>query len=321
MSKSAVVLESLTLLSEFCGANDQNLRLLEELLDVRILYRGNELYLDSENDEKRYTLVRIIDEVKSHMKLGQSPNRDLIKAVHASVTEEDASRSDLIRRTSLTIPGRDRPVFPRTLMQGYYLQGLAESDIVFGIGPAGTGKTYLAVAHALSQVLTRRKRKLVLTRPVVEAGESLGYLPGDLAQKISPYLRPLYDAMESLIPFETIQRMEDQRVIEIAPLAYMRGRSLNDCYVILDEAQNTTREQMKMFLTRIGEGTQAVVTGDVTQIDLPRKNTSGLLHAVDILRSIPEIRFTYFTSRDVVRHPLVQKIINAYEAESAGTGE
>ncbi len=321
MSKSAVVLESLTLLSEFCGANDQNLRLLEELLDVRILYRGNELYLDSENDEKRHTLVRIIDEVKSHMKLGQSPNRDLIKAVHASVTEEDASRSDLIRRTSLTIPGRDRPVFPRTLMQGYYLQGLAESDIVFGIGPAGTGKTYLAVAHALSQVLTRRKRKLVLTRPVVEAGESLGYLPGDLAQKISPYLRPLYDAMESLIPFETIQRMEDQRVIEIAPLAYMRGRSLNDCYVILDEAQNTTREQMKMFLTRIGEGTQAVVTGDVTQIDLPRKNTSGLLHAVDILRSIPEIRFTYFTSRDVVRHPLVQKIINAYEAESAGTGE
>ena len=317
MSKSAVVLESLSLLSEFCGANDQNLRLLEELLDTRILYRGNEIYLESEDDETRDTLVKIIDEVKSHMKLGQSPNRDLIKAVHASVTEEGASCQDLIRRTSLQIPGRDRPVFPRTLMQGYYLQGLAESDIVFGIGPAGTGKTYLAVAHALSQVLTRRKRKLVLTRPVVEAGESLGFLPGDLAQKISPYLRPLYDAMESLIPYETIQRMEDQRIIEIAPLAYMRGRSLNDCYVILDEAQNTTREQMKMFLTRIGEGTQAVVTGDVTQIDLPRKNASGLLHAVEILGNIPEIRFTYFTSRDVVRHPLVQRIINAYEAEDA----
>ncbi len=321
MSKSAVVLESPSLLSEFCGANDQNLRLLEELLDTRILYRGNEIYLESEDDAIRDTLVRIIDEIKSHMKLGQTPNRDLIKAVHASVTEDGSSPQDLIRRTSLTIPGRDRPVFPRTLMQGYYLQGLAENDIVFGIGPAGTGKTYLAVAHALSQVLTRRKRKLVLTRPVVEAGESLGFLPGDLAQKISPYLRPLYDAMESLIPFETIQRMEDQRIIEIAPLAYMRGRSLNDCYVILDEAQNTTREQMKMFLTRIGEGTQAVVTGDVTQIDLPRKKASGLLHAVDILGSLPEIRFTYFTSRDVVRHPLVQKIINAYESEDAKGGE
>lgn len=321
MSKSAVVLESPSLLSEFCGANDQNLRLLEELLDTRILYRGNEIYLESEDDATRDTLVRIIDEIKSHMKLGQTPNRDLIKAVHASVTEDGSSPQDLIRRTSLTIPGRDRPVFPRTLMQGYYLQGLAENDIVFGIGPAGTGKTYLAVAHALSQVLTRRKRKLVLTRPVVEAGESLGFLPGDLAQKISPYLRPLYDAMESLIPFETIQRMEDQRIIEIAPLAYMRGRSLNDCYVILDEAQNTTREQMKMFLTRIGEGTQAVVTGDVTQIDLPRKKASGLLHAVDILGGLPEIRFTYFTSRDVVRHPLVQKIINAYESEDAKGGE
>jgi phosphate starvation-inducible PhoH-like protein len=189
-------------------------------------------------------------------------------------------------------------------------------DVVFSIGPAGTGKTYLAVAHALRDVLTRKRRKLVLTRPVVEAGESLGYLPGDLAQKISPYLRPLYDAMESLVPYETIRRMEDQRVIEIAPLAYMRGRSLNDCYVILDEAQNSTREQMKMFLTRIGEGSQAVITGDVTQIDLPRKRHSGLLHAVELLRDISDIRFCYFAAKDVVRNPLVQKIIGAYEAES-----
>ena len=150
---------------------------------------------------------------------------------------------------------------------------------------------------------------------MVEAGESLGFLPGDLAQKISPYLRPLYDAMESLVPYETIQRLEEQRVIEIAPLAYMRGRSLNDCYVILDEAQNTTREQMKMFLTRIGDGSEAVITGDVTQIDLPRKRQSGLLHAVDLLGGIPDIRFCFFTSSDVVRNPLVQKIINAYEAE------
>lgn len=316
MSKSAVVLESPTVLSELCGVNDENLRLLEELLDTRILYRGNELYLDSEDDEKRDALVRIIDELESHIKLGQSPNSDLIKAVHASVTESDTSEPELLKRTSIAIPGRDQNVFPRTITQGHYLQNLAEAEMVFSIGPAGTGKTYLAVAHALNEVLSRRKRKLVLTRPVVEAGESLGFLPGDLAQKISPYLRPLYDAMESLIPYETIQRMEEQRVIEIAPLAYMRGRSLNNCYVILDEAQNTTREQMKMFLTRIGEGTQAVVTGDVTQIDLPRKHLSGLLHAVEILSDIPDIRFTYFSTRDVVRHPLVQKIIDAYESES-----
>lgn len=319
MGKSAVVLESPDFLSELCGVNDQNLRLLEELLGTRILYRGNELYLDTEDDDARDVLVRVVEEMKSHVALGQRPNRDLIKAVYASVTDEDSSKPDVLKRTSLTIPGRDRNVFPRTLSQGYYLENLAESEIVFGVGPAGTGKTYLAVAHALAEVLSRRKRKLVLTRPVVEAGESLGFLPGDLAQKISPYLRPLYDAMESLIPYETIQRMEEQRIIEIAPLAYMRGRSLNDCYVILDEAQNTTREQMKMFLTRIGEGTQAVITGDVTQIDLPRKHHSGLLHAVEILGSIPEIRFTYFTSRDVVRNPIVQKIINAYESESDGT--
>ncbi|MFW5743100.1 MAG: PhoH family protein [Spirochaetota bacterium] len=319
MSKSAVVLESPALLSEVCGVNDQNLRLLEELLGTRILYRGNELYLDTDDEEARQTLVRIVDEIKAHVTLGQSPNRDLIKAVHASVTDEDSTKPDLLKDTSVTVPGRDRPVFPRTLTQGYYLQSLDDEEIVFGIGPAGTGKTYLAVAHALSEVLSRRKRKLVLTRPVVEAGESLGFLPGDLAQKISPYLRPLYDAMESLIPYETIQRMEEQRIIEIAPLAYMRGRSLNDCYVILDEAQNTTREQMKMFLTRIGEGSQAVITGDVTQIDLPRKQHSGLLHAADVLAPIPEIRFTYFSTRDVVRNPLVQKIISAYEAESDGT--
>ena len=319
MSKSAVVLESPALLSEVCGVNDQNLRLLEELLGTRVLSRGNELYLDTDDEEARQTLVRIVDEIKAHVKLGQSPNRDLIKAVHASVTDEDTSKPDLLKDTSVTIPGRDRAVFPRTLTQGYYLQSLDDEEIVFGIGPAGTGKTYLAVAHALSDVLSRRKRKLVLTRPVVEAGESLGFLPGDLAQKISPYLRPLYDAMESLIPYETIQRMEEQRIIEIAPLAYMRGRSLNDCYVILDEAQNTTREQMKMFLTRIGEGSQAVITGDVTQIDLPRKQHSGLLHAADVLAPIPEIRFTYFSTRDVVRNPLVQKIINAYEAEDDDT--
>jgi len=309
------VLESPHLVSELCGVNDENLHHLERLLDRRILYRGNELYLENDDEQARSTLVRMVEEIAAHVKLGQTPNKDLIEAVHATVTKPDASGPDVLRRNTVCIPGRSHDVFPRSVSQAHYLESFQYSDIVFAIGPAGTGKTYLAVAHALREVLTKRKRKLILTRPVVEAGESLGYLPGDLAQKISPYLRPLYDAMESLVSYETIHRMEDQRIIEIAPLAYMRGRSLNNCYVILDEAQNTTREQMKMFLTRIGEGSQAVITGDVTQIDLPHKRASGLLHAIDVLEDIPEIRFNYFTTRDVVRNPLVQRIIDAYESE------
>lgn len=314
-TSSAVVLESPQLVSELCGVNDENLHHLERLLDKRILYRGNELYLEEDDELARSTLVRMVEEIAAHVKLGQIPNKDLIEAVHATVTKPDSNGSDFLRRNTVAIPGRAQDVFPRSISQAHYLESFQYSDIVFAVGPAGTGKTYLAVAHALREVLSKRKRKLILTRPVVEAGESLGYLPGDLAQKISPYLRPLYDAMESLVSFETIQRMEDQRIIEIAPLAYMRGRSLNNCYVILDEAQNTTREQMKMFLTRIGEGSQAVITGDVTQIDLPQKRFSGLLHAIDVLDEIPEIRFNYFTTRDVVRNPLVQRIIDAYESE------
>jgi phosphate starvation-inducible PhoH-like protein len=198
-----------------------------------------------------------------------------------------------------------------------YLRAIETRELVFGIGPAGTGKTYLAVAQALKAVLGRVKRKLILTRPVVEAGESLGYLPGDLEQKINPYLRPLYDAMESIISIEAIRRMEENRTIEIAPLAYMRGRTLSDCFVILDEAQNTTKEQMKMFLTRIGEGSKAVVTGDITQIDLPRKDSSGLLNVIRLLKSIQELEFVFLGEQDVVRNPLVRKIVKAYENDDA----
>jgi phosphate starvation-inducible protein PhoH and related proteins len=212
----------------------------------------------------------------------------------------------------IQIPHGFNRVYPRTKNQASYIQGMRENEICFCIGPAGTGKTYLAIAHALQMLLSKKIRKLVLTRPVVEAGENLGFLPGDLAQKIDPYLKPLYDAMESLVPYDVINRMEEIRSIEIAPLAYMRGRSLNDCMVILDEAQNTTKEQMKMFLTRIGSGTRAVITGDNTQIDLPRKSDSGLLHALEILRNVEGLSFSFLHTSDVARNPLIKKIIQAY---------
>jgi phosphate starvation-inducible PhoH-like protein len=220
---------------------------------------------------------------------------------------------DPMRESLIHIPHGFKNVFPRGRNQAAYIQGMRKYDICFCIGPAGTGKTYLAIAEALNLVLSKKMQKLVLTRPVVEAGESLGFLPGDLAQKINPYLRPLYDAMEALIPYEMIRRMEDDRIIEIAPLAYMRGRSLNNCVIILDEAQNTTKEQMKMFLTRIGEDARVVITGDTTQIDLPKRVESGLIHAVSILSGIEGIFFAYLNTGDVIRHHLIKKILKAYE--------
>ncbi|NBB91293.1 MAG: AAA family ATPase [Spirochaetes bacterium] len=289
---------------------------MEELLEARILSRGNELFVETDDAETQDLLSSMLGELEDHVNMGQSPNPDLIRAVYDSLTRNNEEQRQEFKNTSINITATGAQVFPRSYAQAVYIGAMADYDMVFGIGPAGTGKTYLAVAHALREVLSRRKRKLILTRPVVEAGERLGFLPGDLAQKINPYLKPLYDAMESLAPGETIQKLEDDRVIEIAPLAYMRGRSLNDCYIILDEAQNTTQEQMKMFLTRIGEGSRTVITGDVTQVDLPDRRKSGLLHAMKILGTIPEIHFSYFTSRDVVRNALVKKIIEAYEAEA-----
>ncbi|MDX9801321.1 MAG: PhoH family protein [Spirochaetia bacterium] len=318
--KYSVVLDNQKNLSDLCGSNDSNLRLIEDLLGSHVYTIGNEIYFSSENNEKQQQFNKIIEKLQEYTERGCIPGPDLIKGVYSSICYQQINgfRENLkneIEDLELIIPGSSKRVYPRSYNQISLLKKIRQNDIVFAVGPAGTGKTYLAVARALSEILQKKKRKLILTRPVVEAGESLGFLPGDLAQKINPYLRPLYDAMESLIPFEMIARLEETRTIEIAPLAYMRGRSLSDSFIILDEAQNTTKEQMKMFLTRIADDSRAIITGDITQIDLPNKKQSGLIHAVNMLGHIDEIGFSFFSSEDVMRNPLIKKIIDAYEKE------
>ena len=311
---TALVLSDGELLQRICGANDRNLVYLEELFGAAVHVRGNELILDSSDSRAQERFFLLMPELEQHTIRGQEPNRSLISALYRDLYDRDGSRLEKLRERYVEIPGSGIKVFPRSLKQAEFLAHLFTRDLTLCVGPAGTGKTYLAVAHALQEVLAKRKRKLLLTRPVVEAGENLGYLPGDLSQKISPYLRPLYDAIQALLPFEPIRRLEEQNVIEVAPLAYMRGRSLRDSYIILDEAQNTTREQMKMFLTRLGENSQAVVTGDITQIDLPRTKSSGLIDAIEVLSKVEEVGILRLTHHDIVRSDLVQRIIQAYDA-------
>ena len=306
-----IVLDNADILSGVCGANDGNLKVIERTLGGRIAARGNEIRLEGAGDDGARRFRVLMDNLIALVRDGENPSPEYVR----SLTGQEAPPGE---DAIINIPHGFARIYPRGRNQASYIRGMKEHGISFGIGPAGTGKTYLAIAYALSQVLSKKARKLVLTRPVVEAGESLGFLPGDLAQKINPYLRPLYDAMESLIPYEIIQRMEESRTIEIAPLAYMRGRSLNDCVVILDEAQNTTKEQMKMFLTRIGEKARAIVTGDITQIDLPRRFESGLLHAVSILSAVEGLHFAYLHTADIVRNPLIKKILAAYENQNKG---
>jgi len=308
-----IAFDNRELLSGVCGANDGNLRIIEGSLGGFITARGNEIHFESQDEIGVKRFRTMMDNLITAVKEGEQPSADYIRALagdpHCNSAEKDSS---LFRDSMIQIPHGFNRVFPKSKNQAEYIRGMRESEICFCIGPAGTGKTFLAIAHALQMLLSKKMRKLVLTRPVVEAGENLGFLPGDLAQKIDPYLKPLYDAMESLVPYDIINRMEETRSIEIAPLAYMRGRSLNDCMVILDEAQNTTKEQMKMFLTRIGSGTRAVITGDSTQIDLARKTDSGLLHALDILREVDGLNFSFLHTGDVARNPLIKKIIQAY---------
>jgi phosphate starvation-inducible protein PhoH and related proteins len=298
-------------LANLCGPFDEHLRQIELRLGVEINNRGNVFRVIGEEDAVRAgeRVLRELYGAAARESLdGRKVNLRLSESGVDALAEKQAEDAQdvAIKVKRGTIRGRG----PNQIR---YLHAIATHDLNFGIGPAGTGKTYLAVASAVEALEAGRAQRLVLTRPAVEAGEKLGFLPGDLAQKVDPYLRPLYDALYEMLGFEKVARLIERNVIEIAPLAYMRGRTLNDSFVILDEAQNSTVEQMKMFLTRIGFGTVAVVTGDVTQVDLPQNARSGLRHVVEVLRGVEGISFTFFTARDVVRHSLVAKIVRAYE--------
>lgn len=294
------------------GARDENLKRIERAFDVVLSARGNQATIEGERD-KAVVVEHMLNEFSTLLDKGYRVKpRDVDTAIRVLRESPDASLVDFFSEDGVLGSAR-RLVAPRSLAQQMYMKAMAENDMVISIGPAGTGKTYLAVAMAAAALQEKKIRRILLTRPAVEAGEKLGYLPGDLAEKVNPYLRPLYDALYDLIGFEKVGRMLERGTIEVAPLAFMRGRTLNDAFVILDEAQNTTTEQMKMFLTRIGFKSKAVVNGDVTQVDLPSGTRSGLREANRILENIDGIRFVRFTERDVVRHPLVQKIILAYD--------
>jgi phosphate starvation-inducible PhoH-like protein len=295
-------------LANLCGALDENLKQIEDALDVGIARRGGNFRLSGEVQNMRLA-SQLLQDFYARAKKPIS-----LEDVQLGLVEVGKLSPEAVTTASMPVlMTRRSDLHGRTPRQVEYLQQIQEFDITFGIGPAGTGKTYLAVASAVDALTRDRVKRIILVRPAVEAGERLGFLPGDLSQKVDPYLRPLYDALYDLMGFDTVHKMFERNAIEVAPLAYMRGRTLNQSFIILDEAQNTTPEQMKMFLTRIGFGTKAVITGDVTQIDLQRGQKSGLVEAQKVLKDVRGIAMTQFLSDDVVRHPLVQKIINAYE--------
>ncbi|HET9477910.1 MAG TPA: PhoH family protein [Pyrinomonadaceae bacterium] len=296
------------------GVHDQNIKYLESLLDVRIDARGQDVSIDGDPTDVQ-TAQRILEDFSDLFKEGKHFTDKELREAFAQIAEDRAfSLRDYFTKARFNPAGK-KQVAPKSANQRKYIQAIQEKDVVFGIGVAGTGKTYLAVAMAVQALMQKQVNRIVLARPAVEAGEKLGFLPGDLQDKVDPYLRPLYDALFDLIDYERVTRLLEKRVIEVAPLAFMRGRTLSDAFIILDEAQNTTSEQMKMFLTRIGFGSKAVITGDVTQVDLPTGKRSGLIEAERILSNLEGIEFVYFTDKDVVRHQLVQMIIRAYEEQ------
>jgi phosphate starvation-inducible PhoH-like protein len=304
-------------LAVLCGQHDEHLRQIEKRLQIGLVNRGNQFQLTGPIEKVSAGATLLIDLYQQVLDgLALTPEQIHLQLQVANVEQLVASNTDSgsdVNNLLGVVKIRKTTIKPRGGNQKDYVRAIQANDINFGVGPAGTGKTYLAVACAVAALETEQVRRILLVRPAVEAGEKLGFLPGDLAQKIDPYLRPLYDALYEMMGFEKVTKLIEHNIIEVAPLAYMRGRTLNHSFIILDESQNTTREQMKMFLTRIGFGSTAVITGDVTQIDLPRGTKSGLNHSIEILQDVTGIHFTHFDSTDVVRHPLVQRIVEAYE--------
>ena len=298
------------------GAGDENVRLLEQLLDVRVALRGGEIIVEGEQEQAVDMAEAVLGRLGALCARGERVDTALVQyAVHLAETDELEQLHTLFQEVVATT-FRGRPIRCKTLGQREYVRAIKKNTLTLGVGPAGTGKTYLAMAMAVSALKSKDVERIVLTRPAVEAGEKLGFLPGDLNQKVDPYLRPLYDAMFEMLGAETCQRMQERGIIEVAPLAYMRGRTLSDAFIILDEAQNTTQEQMKMFLTRMGFRSKIVVTGDPSQIDLPRGKKSGLIEAMEVLEGVPDIAVQRLTHQDVVRHELVQAIVRAYDAHA-----
>lgn len=315
-------------LAALCGEFDGHIQQIEQRLGIRILHRGNQFSLEG-GREAVVAATRIVQQLFNDIRNGEEISPDHVHLTIQQFYESPINTSSAAIEATDVISGEEldkltlirtkkMSVKPRGRNQQAYVHSVLTHDINFGIGPAGTGKTYLAVACAVQALLNDEIERILLVRPAVEAGEKLGFLPGDLSQKVDPYLRPLYDALYEMLGFEVVDKLIERTIIEVAPLAYMRGRTLNNSFIILDESQNTTREQMKMFLTRIGFGSTAVINGDPSQIDLPRGQNSGLKHARDVLEGVNGISFTHFTSKDVVRHPLVQRIVDAYDAFGEG---
>lgn len=320
-----IVVQDNGVLQRVCGTNDNNLRLIESFLGEPVFACGNEISIDSKSPDKAQLFNFIINRMMDEIEDGSNPDSDgtMLRAIISTSTgtsfsDRNLDGGDLFDICSIMVPGGTRKVYPRTRGQADFVDMMRRTDLVFAVGPAGSGKTFLAVAEALRLVLSHEKNGIILTRPVVEAGESLGYLPGNLEEKINPYMRPLYDAMNAVLPRDTVRKMVESSIVEVAPLAYMRGRTLGNSVVILDEAQNTTVEQMKMFLTRMGDGSKVFVTGDITQIDLPGRTRSGLVHAMSVLENVQGISIKRLGAEDVVRSGLVKRIIQAYDNEKCG---
>jgi len=311
VTEDKLVFENINWFKILNGTNQINVITIEKLLSIKIHSKGNELVLSGASKEVELG-KKLIQNFYSIISKGYFPNENDFKAGLKIITEGSHSIEDIFLDTVCVTTDR-KTVAPKSINQKLYIDAIRKNDIVFGIGPAGTGKTYLAVATAVASLNLKKVKKIILTRPAVEAGEKLGFLPGDLNDKVDPYLKPLFDALNDMLDFDTVSRLIDKQIIEIAPLAFMRGRTLNDAFIILDEAQNTTSSQMKMFLTRIGFNSKCIVTGDVTQVDLEKNIKSGLIEAQSILKSIEGISFCSFNEADVVRHVLVRKIIEAYK--------